>query len=95
MINFHSERQSVSLAPWGVELQPMCKHVSSPQAKLINPVADFRDDMADSLHTETQWSGPNKNGTSSSVHRLTTGSLQTDIEGMRLYILPSTGKNTH
>lgn len=58
MINFHLERQSVSLAPWGVELQPMCKHVSSPQAKLINPVADHGDDMADSLHTETlmEWS---------------------------------------
>lgn len=58
MINFHLERQSVSLAPWGVELQPVCKHVNLLQAKFINPAAELTSDKADSLHTETgmEWS---------------------------------------
>lgn len=58
MINFHLERQSVSLAPWGVKLQPMCKHVNSPEAKLINPAADLENLPADSL-LRKEWSDPN------------------------------------
>lgn len=87
MINFHLERQSVSLAPWGVKLQPVCKHVNSPQAKLINPAADLDEDTAESLLRKSlgmERSQLTLNTTSISVHLLTIGSLR--IWGGKNYI---------